>query len=497
MNTSLTRFAAWSAVLLVTTGAAFAQQPELRYSLKQGDSFVFRAEVRAEGGDQTTILSGYPEVRVQSVDAKGTKLLIPNPSLLERTERKPGARPGIRIPRFPSMRMPRGPVFNGHEVTLDERGRVVNERGGSQISYMLGDIAGLLFEPLPEKPEATWSRTEKQIISVIDRSRPTAPFREPAEKERLNAEETTKFTIQESNADQVKIKREHSLTTIEKADGGPKLELSLAGVITLDRKTGVPLHVAYEGQIISREDKETVKVPLQVRFDRLSEAELKKVREEQAAAVAAAKEAGEKRAAERKVPLTAEQRQEILVGLTATDKFKVQAALRKLGEKEPPAPDKEVASVLAALLSSDDVFTRQGAASALETWATPAEVGTLIKALSDKHFTVGQSAMKALARLGDPKAIPELLARVKELRNRNAASQALKTMGAKVEQGVISLRADKEWTVRLEAVNILKEIGGKPALEALKPIAAADENGSVKFTAGNAIKEIEKRAGTN
>ena len=485
----------WSAGFLAIATAALAQQPDLRYSFKQGDSLVFKAEVRAEGDDETTILSGYPEVKVQSVDAKGTKLSIANPTLGERTERKPGARPGIRIPRFPSMRGPRGPAFSGHEVTLDDRGRVVNERGGSQISYMLGDIPSLLFEPLPEKGEAKWSRSEKQTISVIDRSRPTSPFRQPNEKERLNAEETTQFTIQETTAEQVKIKREHLLATIEKANGGPKLELALVGTITLDRKTGIPLHVSYDGTLISREDKETIKIPLQVRFDRLSEAELKKVREEQAAALAAAKEVNEKRAAERKIPLAAEQRQEILVGLAATDKFKVQAALRKLGEKDPAAPDKEIASILAALLASDDLFTRQFAAAALESWATSSELDTLVKALDDQHFPVGQSAMKALARLGDPKAIPPLLARIKDLRNRNAASQALKTFGPKAEEEVIALLSDKEWTVRLEAVNILKEIGGAKSMAALKTTATADENGSVKITAANALKEIEKRAG--
>ncbi len=105
--------------------------------------------------------------------------------------------------------------------------------------------------------------------------------------------------------------------------------------------------------------------------------------------------------------------------------------------------------------------------------------------------------MKALARLGDPKALPVLLERVKQLQSRNAASQALKSMGAKAEEGVISLLTDKEWTVRTEAANILKEIGSKKGLAALKTIASSDENGVVKITAASAIKEIEKRAGAN
>jgi HEAT repeat protein len=51
----------------------------------------------------------------------------------------------------------------------------------------------------------------------------------------------------------------------------------------------------------------------------------------------------------------------------------------------------------------------------------------------------------------------------------------------------------QEWQVRLEAVNVLKEIGTKASIDALKPLSETDDFILVKQMAAQAIEAIQKR----
>jgi hypothetical protein len=483
------------AVLVFLADSALGQAAgSPRYKFQPGGSLVYRVEIRADKGDEVEILSGFPEFRVQSLEAGQAKVLLSNPQLSERTERKPGAR-GIAPLRFPSIRVPRTPFeFQGHEVVLNERGQVASERGQSQVSFMLGNLSSLIFESFPEDAQDNWSFTERQTISISQRSRFPRPRGGDAEVERLNAEETTKYIVKESTAEQVQIQRDLTLKSIEKTADGPRLEQTLSGIYIFNRKTGLPQSITYDGHVIAREGNTTTRIPLTVRINHLTPAELQKVREEQVRLAAEAKTRADQQAAERKRPLAADERAELLAGLQSGEKSRVRQALQKLKDKEPPQPDKELAQEISLQLASGDLFLRQGAAEALEKWGTAAEAPLLIAALDDKHLFVTHAALRALGRLQDPAAVPAIAAKLKEPGTRNQAVQALKASGAAAEKDVLTLLAHDDWGVRMEACNILAEIGSGASLAPLKTAADGDANGLVKVRAKAAVEAVEKRA---
>lgn len=485
--------------LTVSLASSFARAEEavaLRYKFEPSALLAYKVVIRADEGDEVTLLSGTPEFKVQAADAQGARLYLANIHLSQSTERKAGVRAGLpRPPRIPSIRFPGRPFeFQGHEVTLDERGNVLQERGKSSLNYLLGSLAGLIFEPFPEKPQATWSRTERTTISITARSdRFPSPFREPAESERLTAEETTTFTLQPMTDKLVKLKREHALHTFEKAADGPRLELELAGTYLFDREAGLPQELSYEGKLTSRKDNVTYRAPLSVSARRLSAEELQALREEQIKREAEAKARAEQAALERKTPLAAEERGVILANLQDEDKSKVREALGKLKNKEPAQEDKEIAFNVALVLEGGDRLLRQPAVEALEKWATRDQADALVKAAGDSQFFIAQAAMRGLARLQEPQTYPVIAARLAELAHRATAAQCLKKIGPDAEAAVAELLQNADWGARMEACNVLKEIGGEKSLPLLTALATADPNNLVRLRAREAADAVGKR----
>jgi hypothetical protein len=485
--------------LLVSLGNSVARTEEavaLRYKFEPQAALAYKVVVRADDGDEVTVMSGTPEFKVQSADAQGTKLYLANIHLSQNTQRKPGVRAGFpRPPRIPPLRFPGSPLeFHGHEVTLDERGNVIQERGKSSLNYLLGSLASLIFEPFPEKPQATWSRTERTTISITARSdRFPSPFREPAESERLTAEETTIFTLQSATDKLVKLKREHALHTFEKSADGPRLELELAGTYVFDREAGLPQELSYEGKLISRKDNVTYRAPLSVSVHRLSAEELQALREELAQRAEEAKARAEQAALERKAPLTDQERGVILANLQDEDKNKVREALGKLKNKEPAQDDKEIAFNVALVLEDGDRLLRQPAVEALEKWATRDQADALVKAAGDSQFFIAQAALRGLARIQEPKTYPVIAARLGELAHRANAAQCLKKIGTDAEEAVVEMLQNADWGARMEACNVLKEIGGEKSLPLLEALAKGDSNGLVKIRAREAADAVGKR----
>jgi HEAT repeat protein len=72
------------------------------------------------------------------------------------------------------------------------------------------------------------------------------------------------------------------------------------------------------------------------------------------------------------------------------------------------------------------------------------------------------------------------------------ASKALKEIGSAAEKEVAKYLTHQEWLVRLEACNILKEIGTRQSLPALQA-QQQDSNGLVKMAANEAAKACSRR----
>jgi predicted Zn finger-like uncharacterized protein len=137
-------------------------------------------------------------------------------------------------------------------------------------------------------------------------------------------------------------------------------------------------------------------------------------------------------------------------------------------------PDKEhqadIAKLAEPFLDDPDDGTKDRAARALVAWATPDQAPALIKALDSRSGGVRQSAMKALGRLKEEKAIQPIALRLRDFGDRATASQALQEIGSKAEPEVLKGLREDDKGVRLEVCKILGVIGTK---DSLKPLEAA------------------------
>ena len=462
--------------------AAAADPVELRYRWEAGARHAYEVKVTADHGDAVETLTGTPLLIVESAEDGQARMRLENSQLISvRQAKNPGR---VRIPAAPRIPTDLGRGFRGHELTLDNRGRVINQRGESQLPFVLGNLAQVLIEPLPADAVESWTQTESTTIRISSEWPPRSPFRRDVEQERLNAEETTTFTITDVSADAVVIQKEYRLATIETVKDQPRMELAGSGEITFDRQRQLPTALDYKASFIVREDNQEVKHPLTVTYRLLSAEELAAYDERVAAA-----------AAEMKAAPTGEQREALLADLSSNEVTRGRKALIEIQPKEPPADqmDADLAAALAKWLGSDDQSLRHLAAQALEKWGTSEEIPQLLAALDDDSQIVANSAMKALGRLHATEAVERLVTNLAESRSRLAASEALKAIGADAEDQTLTALDDAEWVVRLEACRILEVIGTEKSVERLRTASQEDENALIRQVSKQAADAIEAR----
>jgi predicted Zn finger-like uncharacterized protein len=182
----------------------------------------------------------------------------------------------------------------------------------------------------------------------------------------------------------------------------------------------------------------------------------------------------------------------ILADLASGERSRIQLACAKLGTSLPGNRRDEVAKALEKLLADTDAFHRQFAAQALATWGTKDNVPALIKAADDTNFATRWAVLEALAAMKDARASAKLAEHLADHGDRIHASKGLQAIGAAAEKDVAKSLKHQDWGVRLEACHILKTIGTKDSLDALRA-AQQDENGLVKMAADEAARACAGR----
>ncbi len=161
-----------------------------------------------------------------------------------------------------------------------------------------------------------------------------------------------------------------------------------------------------------------------------------------------------------------------LAGLKDTKTLGRGKALEWFALAEANHPRKaEAAALMANLLKDGDGFDKQGAAKALKTWATPAEVPTLIEAILDEALATIQNKpplIQALARLKDKRAIPALAQTLAGPFYADEAAKALIAFGPSVEEEVLKSLKEDGWQPRTTACRVLKAVGTAKNLPGLQ-----------------------------
>lgn len=179
--------------------------------------------------------------------------------------------------------------------------------------------------------------------------------------------------------------------------------------------------------------------------------------------------------------------------LKARDSFRCRSAAEALARATPVEERREeVVRELLTLVEDRDGFTRHAGAKALRVWGSADLLETWIKLLDDESFVVRWEAIAALGEMPDPRGAEAVAARLKA--DKLKASKALIQMGAVAEPAVLGCLGDPEWTVRMEAARILKQIGTKASVPVLQR-ALRDENGLVRMSAQDALRTLGASAG--
>lgn len=176
--------------------------------------------------------------------------------------------------------------------------------------------------------------------------------------------------------------------------------------------------------------------------------------------------------------------------LKSTNQLKRAEAVRKLKETLPDERRAEVVKALEPLLNDANFFTRQDVIEALGVWGNKDAVPLLLNAMREKETR--DTAMKALGRLKDERAVEPIVERLDDFFDNHEAAEALKQMGPMAEQAVLARLNHHEFMMRMTVFDILKVIGTKKSLPSLEK-ASADQNIVIATTAKETIQAITAR----
>ena len=174
--------------------AGARQSAPLRYQWKQGQVLAYEVQITADRSDVADAMKGVITYTVEGLDGEQGRVTYRGG--LQRTKTpKPSQAAGVGglpfgprfcLPGFPSF--PRSPFdsnpFKGlttttNQLTVTPQGSVQSMQGDSQLPYLLGNLSLIVFEPLSDKPEATWTVSSGVTITEGGGQRSGPPFFRP------------------------------------------------------------------------------------------------------------------------------------------------------------------------------------------------------------------------------------------------------------------------------------------------------------------------------
>ncbi|GEM_PF-2280094 len=466
----------------------------LRYQWKPEVTYQYKVHIEVDLGDEVFELSGTPQYKVISADPQKAVLAFQG-GLMERTRVKESAtRRGIPLPssfrRLGPPVLPFSPMtgvgpfatIRPVHLTVDPRGNILKQEGTTRLPFLIGQSAELIFEVFPEMAQNQWAVSRGS--GVIKRRGGFPYFGPMAERDEdfVPARENLVYTLESRSGDLVTIRKEYSFWAEAPEGQKPPFEIHGSGTYTFNAKEGVPQSLEFSMELTVREDGSAVNFPIKMHYHLMTEGE-------RAALAKAAAEAE----AERRRPLTEEERTKVLEKLRSSDGAQVAVAASQLAEKTPDAPDHEVAKALVeVLLRSRNDHARFNAARALKNWATASDVPDLIRALGDENALVRSAVIEALKRFKPETAIQPVAAQLKDPLCRMTASAFLKELGPAAERTVLTLLESDDPRVRQAAVDILNEIGSTLSIGTLEK-AALDPDPVVRMRVKLALDAIKRR----
>lgn len=472
----------------------------LRYAWKQGQTYMYRVKVEARLGSVTEEVIGTVTYSVEAVNPDGilelSYLGAIHRSRKNDTSYSPPlihfvARPSHYRPHYPPYRPPyyRGGYVSSasapERIRIDHYGRIVSVETGERLPYLLGRAAHLPLERLSLLNEKSWTVTSDVAVALHREDWLPHATWPTSRQEQLPATEKTIYAIQNSDAQGVHLTKTYEMSTAATVEGKPRVAMSGEGKLTFDPQRGVFSSSKMKMRLAVRDGGLAVEVTSLVSYELASEAEMAKMKADQAKAL----EDSKKRSEELARPVGPDEVDSLLNDLRSGDATKRNDASTRLTRQPPKEPNRKMAAGLESLLTSDDRQVRDCAANALQYWATQESIPVLLKLLGDKSAFVRGHAIQALGRLKATSAIDRL---VRLWPDEYHVTAALKQMGPAAEPAVLKQLSGDDERLRSEACQVLEEIGTKRSIPALEKVQK-DSNAIVKLFAKNALKAIQRR----
>ncbi len=483
---------------------------DLAYDWKPNQEYHYEVAIEAQLPDRKQTYQGTSIYRVRNGTA-GQVTLVHVGALQKNEVLSPAARSqtsggarGMRhaIPHStprPNTWASRGRgTSTAHEVTINQRGGVLQMTGENPMPLLLGDLAMLVIEPLAETRERDWEvNTGLNVVEkkpaqqgTTSRSRLRSSQQPQSTTTNRAGGEHTDYRIKDVKGTLVTILKKSQLRTAADTTAANAYEQESAGELVFDRKNGVMAKANIKLVNTYHIDGVAVQVPVVVQYRLLSDKEVAKNAQDK-------KEASEERADKR-----AKAEKEATRSLTNAETADLIGALKDPGTRRDAAetlgkrktPDRhqdKVAKALNPLLADDDRGVRDAAIKALKVWGTADNVPALIKVVSDDDDGgLRRNAMDVLGKLKDKrgaKAVADQFAT-----SRGEARRALEQMGAMAEPYVWPLLEAPDIGVRADACKLLASIGTAKSQAKLEKLVKKSTGSDAK-AAQEALDKIAKR----
>lgn len=393
---ALRAFYNWAAVLLVAYGTVVAAEtpPEaLRYQGQPKATYAYEVTIKADKSDEIETLQGTISFTVESTGAERLQLTYQG-GLPRKTERKTTGTPRGLGPPFgfgPPLR-PLGPPGFGrsgigpfssdpytgtrpgtNRLVLTPLGSAVSLEGDSQLPFLLGNASLLIFEPLPENPQASWEVDSGVAIREGGDHPPGPPFFSPFHRNRPGRTTAGSawagYQIESIEGPFVQVKKSYRLHSPAADADDWEANIDGTGTWTFNRNLGMPESLDFQHQLVVRQRNTTVTIPVSIKYRRLSAEEWGKLQAE----AKQRQEQLQKQLAESKAkaeaPLETAEKQQALAQLSSDNIAQLLSTLRQLQQKSPKEPDREIIAALEPLLAHSNRTVKDAAEKALAKWS--------------------------------------------------------------------------------------------------------------------------------
>jgi hypothetical protein len=492
--------AAATIIAAQTLAASDVTPTRLRYAFAPGQTNVYSLDIESQGEAGREAIAGTFVVSSRAMGSNFIRLTFRGQL---RPKMIPGAPPmmGFHPPGSPSLSSYTFgvPTFE-RELVIDQRGKIIRVAGDQALPIPLGQVTASLVQSFPAEATAGWE--DEEDVFVLDDPLLQGPARAflnppggyyvPYMPNRgaqgvLAARQKTRITVKELTPATITLQKTLALDSLMLTGAEPRVSTTGEGEIEFDRALGLPKRVELECKTVAATENLSRRSVLSLRWQLLEGEQREK-------ALAPPAAGPEKR-------LSAEDLARLQQQMRSGDTPQRMMAARELGSARLTNPPPELVVEMASMVNDPDETVRRSALTVVANYGGKEQVPVLIKSLNDSDAGLRTTVAKGLGRIKDQRAIEPLVNMMAtgqgdqpyfRSSRESAVAEALVHIGPAAESAVLALLKEKNVETRIQACNVLKQIGSKKSLGPLKDLTS-NPTKELSEAAAEACRAVQAR----